>query len=251
MRDRSVTSAQLEAADALEAIELYFKKGWTDGLPVVPPTPEHVQEFLDRAGLEPQDVIGAVPTRGRVITAEKAAINAVMAGCLPEYLPVVVAALKAMTTEDYNLHGTTASTMGAAPLIVVNGPVRERIGLNWRNNLFGPGVRANATIGRAVRLVLLNVCGATPGVLDMAVLGQPAKYTYCIAEDEHPGTSWHPLHTERGYGPEQSTVTVFPTLPALLTSALGASPQVVLRALAGSLCAVGPSAGEVIIVLPP
>ncbi|MDA1096919.1 MAG: hypothetical protein O3B84_06665 [Chloroflexi bacterium] len=251
MSDLALSSTRLEAANALDAIELYYAKGWTDGLPVVPPTPERVAETIAAAQLAPDDVIGAVPTRNREITAEKAAINAVMAGCLPEYFPVVVAALKAMCHEDYNLHGSTASTMGTAPLIVVNGPIRDRIGLNYGRNLFGPGVRAYATIGRAVRLVLMNVCGAIPGVLDMAVMGQAAKYTYCIAEDEHPNTSWTPHHVERGLEPGMSAVTVFPAVSQTQISASGASPEVVLTAVASTLLGLGPFGGEVVIVIPP
>jgi hypothetical protein len=250
MSNLSLSSDRVEANDAIDAVELYYEKGWTDGLPIVPPTPQRVQEFLDQAVLAPDVVIGEIPTRSRVITAEKAAINAVMAGCLPEYFPVVVAAIRALTTEAFNLHGSAASTMGSAQLIVVNGPIRERIGLNSGANLFGPGVRANATIGRAVRLVLMNVSGATPGIFDMAVLGQPAKYTYCIAEEEHPDTPWLPLHAERGLSRDQSAVTVFPSLPAIQITALASAPEVLLRILAASLCNLGPLSAEVVIVLP-
>src|SRR5579884_2679781 len=192
-----LASPRYEVPDTLEAIEFCYQQGWTDGLPVVPPTEARVAEFLAAAGLAPDAVLGTVPERGRVITAEKVAINAVMAGCLPTYLPVVVAAVQAMTADEFCLHGSMASTGGAAPLVIVNGPVRTQLGMNAGVNVFGPGTRANATIGRALRLVLLNVCDAQPGVLDQATLGHPGKYAYCIAEDEET-TVWQPLHVERG-----------------------------------------------------
>src|SRR5215210_3279454 len=143
-------SARYEVPDTLEAIEFCYQQGWTDGLPVVPPTQERVAEFLAYAGLDPQTVLGQVADRGRAIAAEKVAINAVMAGCLPAYLPVVVAAIQAMCEEPFCLHGSMASTGGAAPLLIVNGPIRGQLGLNAGGNVFGPGYRANATIGRAI-----------------------------------------------------------------------------------------------------
>jgi len=190
-------SAMYELADALDANEFYQHNGWTDGLPIVPPTEERVQECLDTAGLAPGDLIGVESVRQRPITAEKVAINAVMAGCLPTYMPVVVTALRAMCDEDFNLHGSTASTGGSAPFIVVNGPVRTALGMNATHGVLGNGNRANATIGRAVRLVLINVLGCIPGQLDRSTLGHPGKFTFCIAEDEE-DSPWTPLAQERG-----------------------------------------------------
>ena len=200
-------SATYDLADALDANELYQQNGWTDGLPIVPPTEERVQECLDAAGLAPGDIVGVESVRQRPMTAEKVAINAVMAGCLPSYMPVVVAVLQAMCEADFNLHGSTASTGGSAQFIVVNGPVRTAIGMNATHGVLGNGNRANATIGRAVRLVLINVLDCVPGQLDRATLGHPGKFTFCIAEDEE-DSPWTPLAQERGIPAGASAVTV-------------------------------------------
>ncbi len=176
-------------------MEYFYEQGWTDGLPVVPPTPEKVSEFLEYGNKFPGDILGMIPARNRIITAEKVAINAVMAGCLPNYMPVIVAALEAMCQEAFNLHGITATTGGTAPLLIVNGPAAQQLNINGGVNCFGPGVRANATIGRAIRLMLMNVCGSVPGVLDKACLGHPGKYSYCIAEDEE-NNPWEPSECE-------------------------------------------------------
>ena len=162
-------SVSLQESD--DPIEYYFERGWTDGLPVVPPTAEKIGAFLDAAGRSPSEILGTEPVRGRVITVEKVAINAVMAGCRPKYFPVVVATIEAMLEPEHNLHAVTVSTMGAAPLLVVNGPVVDEIGLNSGVSVFGPGRRANATIGRAIRLTIMNVTGAVPGDLDQSSPG--------------------------------------------------------------------------------
>lgn len=193
--------------DAFAVNELYQQNGWTDGLPIVPPTEERVREFLDAARLEQGNVIGVETVRQRPITAEKVAINAVMAGCLPAYMPVLIAILKAMSDEDHNLHGSTASTGGSAPFIIVNGPVRTALGMNATHSVFGAGNRANATIGRAIRLILMNVLGCIPGQLDRSTLGHAGKYSFCIAEDEE-DSPWVPLAQERGVPAGQSGVTV-------------------------------------------
>ncbi len=182
--DTALTSRRIELDDPAEAMEFFYQQGWTDGLPVVPPTPKRVEEFLEYAGNLPGDILGMIPARNRVITAEKVAINAVMAGCLPNYMPVIVAAIEAMCQEEFNLHGISATTGGTAPLLIVNGPAVQQLNINYGVNCFGPGVRANATIGRAIRLILMNVGGSIPGVLDKSCLGHPGKYSYCIAEDE-------------------------------------------------------------------
>ena len=198
----------IEADDPLEAIERCYELGWTDGLPVVPPTAERVQEFLDYVARPRDEVIGSVPERRREITVGKVAANAVMAGCLPQYLPVVLAATEAMLDPRFNLVGPSSSLGGAGILAIVNGPVARELGINARNNLFGPGNRANATIGRSIRLVLMNACAAVPGLFDRSILGHPGKYSFCIAEAET-DTHWNPLHVERGYAADQSAVTVF------------------------------------------
>src|SRR3954468_15958849 len=206
-----LASASHEVEDAFEANELYQRNGWTDGLPIVPPTEDAVARFLDAAKLAAADVIGVEPVRRRSITAEKVSIAAVMAGCLPEYMPVVVAAIKAMCQPEYALHGSTASTGGSAPFIVVNGPIRLAIGMNTTHNALANASRANATIGRSVRLVLLNVLGGVPGQLDRSTLGHPGKFTFCVAEDEEgiaENTGWLPLSVERGVPAGTSAITV-------------------------------------------
>jgi hypothetical protein len=200
-------SAAYELSDAFEANEFYQRQGWTDGLPIVPPTEERVAACLQAVALTPGDIVGVEVVRQRPITSEKVAINAVMAGCLPAYMPVVVAVLRAMCEEPFNLHGSSASTGGSAPFIVVNGPIRTALGMNATHNVFGNGNRANATIGRAVRLVLLNVLGCVPGQLDRSTLGHPGKFTFCLAEDEE-DSPWTPLAQERGVQAGTSAVTV-------------------------------------------
>ena len=196
-----------EVADAFEANEFFQRNGWTDGLPIVPPTVAGARAFLAAAGLAADAVVGVEPVRRRRITAEKVAIAALMAGCLPEYMPVVVAVIRAMCEPQFGLHGSTASTGGSAPMIVVNGPVRKEIGMNATHNAFANASRANATIGRAVRLFLLNVLGGHPGQLDRSTLGHPGKFTFCLAEDEEDST-WLPLSVERGIPAGTSAVTV-------------------------------------------
>ena len=159
LTSQPLTSDLFEFDSSVDVIEHYFRSGWTDGLPVVPPTPERVGEFLDYVGRSPSEIMGTEPTKGRVITVEKVAINAVMAGCLPEYFPVVLAAVEALVEPQFNLHAITVSTMGAAVLAVVNGPIANDLAMNSSVSVFGPGHRANATIGRAIRLVIINVTG--------------------------------------------------------------------------------------------
>ena len=195
-----------EVADAMAANELFQREGWTDGLPIVPPTEDAVARFLAVAELDAAAVIGTEPVRRRSITAEKVAIAAVMAGCLPEYLSVVVATVKAMCQPEYALHGSTASTGGSAPFIIVNGPVRLAIGMNATHNVLANASRANATIGRSIRLILLNVLGGIPGQLDRSTLGHPGKFTFCVAEDEE-DSPWPPLSLERGVPAGVSAVT--------------------------------------------
>ena len=189
-------------------IEIWFDKGVTDGLPVVPPSRERVELMLE-AGRRPRDeVVCLVPPNYGRATVEKIAINAVMAGCKPEYLPVVIAAVEAAGDPVFNLHGQSATTHFAAPLIVVNGPIRQAVGLNCGAGVFGPGFRANATVGRALRLVMINLGGAKPGEISMSTFGHPGRYTYCIGEYEEV-SPWEPLHVERGFARTESTVTLF------------------------------------------
>ena len=191
--------------DGTDLAEAYFERGWTDGLPVVPPTPEKVAAMVEALGGDPDLVECRVAPRWGVLTREVLAINMVMAGCLPAYAPVVRAAMLALTDQAFNLNGVQATTHMAAPLVVVNGPVARGIGMNGGANAFGPGNRANATIGRAIRLMLLNVGGGWPGDLDKCTLGNPAKYTYCVCENEA-GSPFAPYHVEQGFTPDSSTV---------------------------------------------
>lgn len=191
-----------------DEIEAMFERGWSDGLPLVPPTEERVLRMLGGTARDPQEVVGVVPSDLVEATVEKIAINAVMAGCKPEYLPVVLAAVEAVLAEPFAMHGVLATTMYVGPVVVVNGPVRRQIGMNARGNALGQGNRANATIGRAVQLVIRNIGGGRPQEVDRATLGNPGKYTYCFAEDEE-GSCWEPLSVERGIAPGKSAVTVF------------------------------------------
>ena len=232
---QSLRSKRYDLTDAFAVNEFYHAKGWTDGLPIVPPTEERVSECLDAAGFAPGDIIGIEQVRQRPIIAEKAAINAVLAGCLPAYMPVVVAVLGAMCDAQYNLHGTSASTGGAAPFIVVNGPVRTLIGMNATHNVLGNGNRANATIGRAIRLVLINVLGVIPGEMDRSTLGHPGKFTFCIAEDEE-DSPWVPLAQEREIPEGQSAVTVMAAgAPRQIMNEWTADPEQILETFAAEM----------------
>jgi hypothetical protein len=225
--------------DPAELIEAYHARGWTDGLPVVPPTEKSIAEMLAGAGLRGEEVVGEIRERNVAVTAEKLAINAVLAGCKPEYLPVVVAAVRGLCHPDFAYHGPASSTGGSAMVLIVNGPVGPRLGINSGNNLFGQGVRANATIGRAVRLTMMNVMNTRPGFLDRATLGTPGKYSFCFAENEvrHP---WRPLHVERGFRSGDSTVTVYASNSlCAVYNQLAATPEPLLLCFADALCNLG------------
>jgi hypothetical protein len=199
---------RIEVGESDDVFEFMFDQGLTDGLPVIPPTPERVMRMLAGTRRDAQEVVGNCAPNYAPVTVEKVAINAVMAGCRPEYLPVVLAVVEAITTEAFNIHGVLATTHFPTPVIIVNGPIRERIGMNMKMNVLGQGNRANATIGRAVQLIVRNVGGGRPGEVDRAALGQPGKYTFCFPEFEE-RSHWEPLHVERGFKKEDSTVTVF------------------------------------------
>jgi hypothetical protein len=216
-----MSAAQYEVADYEEAIEMFHRNGWTDGLPIVPPTAARVAEFLDAAGLKGDHRIGFYEERRLPITAEKLAINAVMAGCLPEYFPVVVAIVDAMLEPGFPIHVANSSTGSFTLGFIVNGPIRNALGMNCHGNMLGPGNRANSSIGRAIRLIQLNVMGSIPGagapapthgraVLDRSMMGQPAKYAgYHIVENEEEFPQLLPVHVELGFDAADSTVTVF------------------------------------------
>jgi len=233
MTERLVSN-RIECDSIEDVIETYFQKGWCEGLPVVPPTEEKVSTFLRTVELEPGEILGAIPERNRVFTAEKVAVNAVMAGCLPEYFPVVIAAVRAISRPEFGLHGVSASTAGAGLLLVVSGPVSKELGLNDGQNLMAPGNRANATIGRALRLVLYNLGGRE---FDRTTLGHPGKYTFCISEQE---SRWEPLHVVRGLARDTSAVTVFACEgPNQVQNHSALQPENILNTLADRMASLG------------
>jgi hypothetical protein len=222
--------------DVEDVQEEFFARGWTDGLPVVPPTPERVAAMLEVVqAADPDVLIGFVPARNAGVSIEKAAANAVMAGCRPEYFPVVVAALEAMLDPEFNLHTVLTSTGGAAICTIVSGPLAAEIGMNSRHNVLGQGNRANATIGRALRLIAMNVLGAKPGGSDAASLGHPGKYTFCLAEASPPAP-WFPLNVRLGYDAGDTTVTLLGVEgPHQFAQQLTGSTELVLRSFARSI----------------
>ena len=223
-----LSSRRHEIGDVLDVQEFLHGRGWTDGLPVVPPTADAVGSCLDWVAMPPDHLIGIEPVRARAITAEKLAVNAVMAGCLPEHFPVVVAAFTAMLEKPFLLHGATSSTGGCAILIVVNGPVREELGMDGGFDALASGGRATAAVGRAVRLALRNLLDVRPGAVDRSTLGHPGKLSYCIAEDEG-GTAWVPLASERGVPEDASAVTVMAAgAPRQIMNEWTTSPEEIL-----------------------
>jgi hypothetical protein len=201
-------SRKIECADGDDPAELCYARGWTDGLPVTPPTDERIIAMLKGTTRRPGEVVGKIPPFLADCTVEKAAINAVMAGCRPEYMPVLLAAIEAALEPVFTLHGVLATTYFSSPIIVVNGPIAKRIGMNCGINALGPGNRANATIGRALNLIVQNVGGGRPGEADRSTLGAPSKYTLCFAEDES-DPQWEPLSVARGLPRGASAVTLF------------------------------------------
>jgi hypothetical protein len=204
-----LVSEKIKVEDSVEEVNnLFYERSWTDGLPIIPPTEERVRKMLAATSRDPQEVAAVLAPKSGAATIEKIAINAVMAGCLPDHLPVVITAVEAIAEEKFGLLGVQTTTHPCGILIVVNGPIARRLGINSKGNAFGAGVRANAAIGRALSLILLNIGGGVPVKIDKSTQGQPAKYTYCVAENEEQ-SPWPPFHTERGFRSEDSTVTVF------------------------------------------
>ena len=248
---------RIEVGAQEDVYELLYEQGVTDGLPVVPPTPERVVRMLATTDRDPQEQIAVLPPNLAPLTIEKVAINAVLAGCRPEYFPVVLAATEAVADERFNVHGAMATTMGGAPVLIVNGPVRDRIGMNSGQGALGQGNRANATIGRAVRLVVRNIGGHRPGGTERATIGWPGKYTLCFAEAEEMAPDWTPLHVERGFDREDSVVTALIQTagPSQVIDETSRTPE----ALAGSIGlkaamarhAKMPAIGETLVVISP
>ncbi len=203
--DANLSARQIEVSPLEDEMEACFDRGWSDGLPVVPPTPVRVLKMLSGTTRSPDEIIGNIPPDLAECTVEKVAINAVMAGCKPEYLPVVLAAVEAALIDQFCMHGLLATTWFSGPIVIVNGPIAKRIGMNSRGNVLGQGNRANATIGRALQLVIRNVGGGKPQGVDRATMGTPGKYTFCFAEREE-DSPWEPLSVERGFDTGKSTV---------------------------------------------
>jgi hypothetical protein len=236
----------VDGAEVRDAIEYYAGQGWTDGLPVVPVTESYLAEFLAQTARDPADVVFAMAHLNRECTVRVAAINAALAGCRPEYFPVVLAAWQSLTTEAYATKGIWQSTTGTAPLLVVNGPVRAALGMNCRGNVFGPGFRPNATIGRALRLTAINCFGLRPHELDQATQGTPAKYTACIGENEE-DSPWPGLHTDHGFAASDSTVTAMSVRSVVhLEARHTTDPEQLGRDLAGTLSRTGALVHETI-----
>ena len=237
------TTRQFDALEtalgARELIEYCYAQGWTDGLPVVPPVQEIVDEFLAQTARDPDEVLMVQPHLDRVCTVRHAAINAVMAGCRPEYFPVLLAALDAFEAGGSPRTNLMQSTTGQAEIIIVNGPIRGELGFNSTGNIFGPGDRANATLGRALRLIIMNALGIRPHEFDQSTQGTSAKYTCCIAENEE-DSPWEPLHVERGFPREASTVTVQMVRGDLYVEHRSSQvPEEILATIADSMTAAG------------
>src|SRR5688500_19527309 len=198
MAGASLTAEVSYVGDDVDLIEHYYERGFSDGLPLVPPTPEKLEAMIAGLGAGAQEVLVRVPPRWGVLTVEALAINLVLAGCLPRHARIVRAAILALCEPGFNLNGVQATTHMAAPLLIVNGPAAREAGMNGGCNAFGSGNRANATIGRAIRLVMLNVGGGWPGELDKSTLGSPAKYTYAVCENEAQ-SPLAPYHVEKGF----------------------------------------------------
>lgn len=236
-----------------DLVEYYFDRGFTDGLPVVPPTRAKIDAIVKRLGGDPGYVEAKVAPRWGELTREVLAINMVMAGCRPEYAPVVRAAVQAITDPAFNLNGVQATTHVASPLIIVNGPIAREIGMNGGCNAFGSGNRANATIGRAVRLIMLNVGGGWPGDLDKSTLGHPGKYTYCVAENELQ-SPLAPYHVEHGYKPEESTVfAIAAEAPHSVTNHVANDPEGILDTMCSAMSTIASNSavlsGHITVVL--
>jgi hypothetical protein len=253
--ETGLKSRRIEIGSDEDEHEAMFARGWSDGLPLVPPTEERVLRMLDGTARDPQDVLGLVPPDLAPATVEKIAVNAVLAGCKAEYLPVVLAAVEAVLEEQFAMHGVLATTMFVGPVVVVNGPVRRRIGMNSKGNVLGQGNRANAAIGRALQLVIRNTGGGRPQEVDRATLGNPGKYTYCFAEDEE-GSSWEPLSVERGVEPGRAAVTVFAGFGLQgIVDQKSRDPESLSRSFAESLKAIhnvksAPSCDALVVVCP-
>jgi hypothetical protein len=235
----TLVSRKIEYADSSDPVEVCYQRGWTDGLPVTPPTDERVLEMLKGTRRRPDEIVGRIPPYLGTCTVEKVAINAVLAGCKPEFMPVLLAALEAALEPVFTLHGVLATTYFSSPVIIVNGPVARAIGMNSGINVLGQGNRANATIGRALNLIVQNVGGGRPGEADRSTLGAPSKFTLCFAEDES-DPSWEPLSVARGFPRGASTVTLFQGHgPEAIVDQKTRTAEGLTRSIASSLVKMG------------
>ena len=254
----SLRSKRIELAALEDEMEVAFDRGWSDGLPVIPPTEARVLRMLEGTGRAPDEVVAIVPPDLTEATVEQLAVNAVMAGCKPEYFPVVLTAVEAACTEEFNIHGLTATTFFSGPIIIVNGPIADRIGMNSRNNVFGQGNRANLTIGRALQLIIRNLGGGKPATsrpssrdvategrnsvsepqasgVDMSLMGSPGKLSFCFAERED-DSPFEPLAVEHGLEAGTDAVTLFAGQgPTAITDQLSRSPESLARSMASVL----------------
>jgi hypothetical protein len=248
-------SRTFDVPDAAAAVEFCYQQGWTDGLPVVPPTQEAIERIIGYLGRDPKEVVGIVTPRNGIATIEKIAINCVMAGCRVEYVPIVIAALEAMLEEPFNLNGVQTTTHCCAPLVIVSGPAVKRLEFNTAEGALGHGSRANATIGRAVRLILWNIGGGLPGEPCKTTHGHPGYYSFCIAEN-HDVNPWEPLHVGQGFGTEETVVTVTAVEGphSIGTGAGYSSSEDVLFVLADAIATLGSnnaSGGDMVLALGP
>ncbi len=251
-RDTGTVDIEIDRADPFGALDACFAAGWTDGLPVIPPTQARVDAMLAAGPWAPDEMLVREPVRDRLVSARLVAANAVMAGCLPEYFPVVGAIMLAISHPHFGLHPVATSTGGAGIVVIVNGPIRDRLGINYRHNLLGPGTRANMTIGRTVRLVLRNCLGALPGILDQSTQGWPGKLACCFAEHED-SSPWEPFHQSLGFSAGTSTVTVFASESGHdVVNHSATTPESLLVTFADAMRALGSfSPGRSLIVFAP
>ena len=223
----------------IDEFEFFLEKPWSDGLPVVTPTEARLAPMLAAAGRMPEDVIGAVPPAMNVATVRDVALHALMAGCRPDHLPVVIAALDLMLLEPFNLNGVQGTMHGVAPLMIVNGPHAARIGLNGGNGCFGPGFRANASIGRAIRLILLNLGGGMAGVASATIFGSPLRYTACITENVE-RSPWETLAVAQGHRVDEDTIAcAMVESPRLHFDDVSQDPERLLTGIADGMAALG------------
>ena len=250
-----LASRTFETPDIDAAVEFCYARNWTDGLPVVPPTRPAIERMLAFLGRDPAELVGIVPPRNGMATIEKIVINCVMAGCRPEYAPIVIAAVAAMLEERFNLNGVQTTTHACAPLAVVSGPIVKRLGFNTKEGALGHGCRAAATIGRAIRLVLWNIGGGYPGEPCKTTLGHPGYFSFCVAEDAD-ANPWEPLQVERGFATDDSIVTVTAaTAPSSVATGSGyCGKEDVLFLLADAIASLGSNnitGGDMVLILGP